>query len=148
MLKTPCLWWAVAAASILAGCGPETVEGFTAAPSASGNPAFSVYGYTQPGERNPAFGEAYARAFADQACPEGGTVVRVDTQPSRNMFASFLRWQAIIECAGPGATPTPEDGQPAVEAPPAQDPAPATPAPSEGGTVGEPLRLPPSDDAS
>ena len=143
----------VAACVALAACGPKTVEGYTAAPSATGSPAYSVHGFTQPGERNPEFGEIYARTFAEEVCPGPATVVRVDTTPSRNAFAEFLYWQAIIECADPGAMPPPAEVDVEAEAAPAapvpppaaavDDPGRVTPAPSTDGTTGQPLPLAP-----
>ena len=141
----------VSACLALAACGPKTVEGFTAAPSATGNPAYSVHGFTQPGERNPEFGEIYARAFAEEVCPGPATVVRVDTTPSRNAFAEFLYWQAIVECGDTGAAPTPAeaDAAPAAPAPPpapaVDDPGRVTPAAPADGTTGQPLPLVPAD---
>ncbi len=142
----------VPACLAVAACGPKTVEGYTAAPSATGNPAYSVHGFTQPGERNPEFGEIYARTFGEEVCPGPVTVVRVDTTPSRNAFAEFLYWQAIIECADPAAVPAPADVEaeaaPAAPTPPpaaaVEDPGRVTPAPPTGSTPGQPLPLAPT----
>ncbi len=142
----------VSACLAVAACGPKTVEGYTAARSFTGNPAYSVHGFTQPGERNPAFGEVYARAFAQQICPGPATVVDVYTTPSRNMFAEFLRWDAVIECVDPSALSAPTDMDaevaPAIPAPPpaaaVEDPGRVTPSPSTGSTPGQPLPLAPT----
>lgn len=157
------LLWTVAALPAVAACAPETVEDFAAARSVTGAPAYTVHGYTRPGERNPAFGEAYAQAFAREVCPGPATIVSVSTLPSRNAFAEFLRWDAIIECADaeamsaagqePPATPAATPAIPPA-APPATAPAatptaprpaspPAAPPPAEPRAPGQPLQLVP-----
>ena len=95
--KATILCGAIVGLLTLTGC-PANYQHYTAAPSESGNTAYSVDGYTSPGELKKSDAMKYAENFAKGMCVDGGTVKRLDTLPSRSGWSDILYWQAVVEC--------------------------------------------------